>query len=159
MWHELFGWGRPDPETFTRPQFVERLRIGGIDVSPRTLAYWEGEGIIPHSTREWRDGAPHAIYPDWMLNVVTTVRTMQREGATLDQIRRAAQKTPWYAATGDDLVARFAEYADAADALAFDVARLVNLRGDVYGAETVEASVQFHDADGSETVRRLWEGE
>jgi DNA-binding transcriptional MerR regulator len=156
-WRDYQEPSSPDPETFTRPQFVDRLRAEGIDVSPRTLAYWEAEGIIPHSTREWRDGAPHAIYPDWFVGVVKMIQGMQAEGVSLKQIREVVRMTPWLMPIRSspppkspaDLAARFDAYTRAAEALGPQLAELARLSELVYGTPVINVAVQFRDENGT----------
>ncbi len=156
-WRDYMNANEPDPETLTRPQFVERLRAEGVDVAPRTLAHWESIGVIPRSSREWRDGAPHSIYPAWMAAVVRTVRGMQAQGATLEQIREAVRQTPWRipmtppdlsGATQAELIERFNTYLRASEALARKIAGLARLRELAYGVTILDVSLHFRDANG-----------
>lgn len=150
-WRDYQEPGSPEPETFTRPQFVERLRTEGLDVSPRTLAYWESEGIIPRSVREWRDVAPQSVYPAWMLDVVRTVRGMQAEGATLEQIRDAIAATPWLSPMAPPVEAaeRWNAYERASRDLAPKLAELARLRELAYGVRIVGVAIHFRDANGA----------
>ena len=173
-WLDYQEPGTPEPSPLlTRSEFVERLRAEGVDVTPRTLAYWESEGVIPRAVRRWRDGAPQSVYPEWMLAVVRTVRGMQAQDATLDQIRHAIRTTPWLtpmsppgepSASVADASERFNAYVRAAEALGPQLARFARLRELAFGVRIVDFEVRFRDASGVTGTHRFgapfaWLGE
>lgn len=157
-WRDLMGPDEPEPEILTRPQFVERLEAEGITVSQRTLAYWESEGILPRAVRQWRDGAPQALYAVWLVDIVRAVRGMQDAGMTLEQIREAVRFTPWRTpmtapgtppATREDLASRWDAYTEASHTLGPQLAELARLRELATGARIVDVTITFRDAKGA----------
>ncbi len=89
-WLDWLPEGAPEPdlaELFTRDELIEELHRRGVDVSARTLAYWESEGVLPRALRRWRDGSPAALYPDWYVGAITHIRKLQAEGIPLRRMR------------------------------------------------------------------------
>ena len=89
-WADWQSPASPEPEPLlTRAELVERVRADGFDVTERVLAYWEHSGVLPRAVRRWRDGKPAALYPQWAVSAVVTIRIMQTAGESLDLIRCA----------------------------------------------------------------------
>lgn len=99
-WVDWMPPGSPEPEgLLTRDELVDRLRRRGVDVTARTLAHWESVGALPRAVRRWRDGAPRALYPEWIVGLAAQVRDLaQHEGLSLREVgqhlRSQAQAPP-----------------------------------------------------------------
>jgi len=141
----------------TRPEFVARLTAEGLDVTARTLAYWESEGIIPRSVRQRRDGVPHSMYPFWMLRVVRVVRELQKSGAGNADIREKIIAIPWLApielAHGAPESRQQAQeisddYHDAIGELRPLVMRIARLHERMTGVRVLDTELQLIDANG-----------
>ena len=76
----------PDGEQLTRAQFIDRLRERGVDVSESKLVHWERAGALPRPVRRWRDGAPHAWYPPWLVLLAARIPDLQADGLELREI-------------------------------------------------------------------------
>jgi DNA-binding transcriptional MerR regulator len=79
----------PDAGTsvfLTRAEVLGRLEQIGLNVSERTLRYWEAEGVLPAPTVE-KEGKP-GVYPWWILDLIWQVRRLQNEGHALAVIKR-----------------------------------------------------------------------
>lgn len=87
-WRDWAAEDAPVPQLFTRAQFlalIERL-APGLDVSVRTLRYWEKEGILPHPARYFAAGATCAWYPVWECHLILALRLAQLRGRPLPEI-------------------------------------------------------------------------
>lgn len=79
----------PDPEGFlTREELLEEVNRNGNAVNPRTLAFWEREGVLPRPVRRWVGGRPHALYPELAIPAINHVRELQGQGLNLRAISR-----------------------------------------------------------------------
>jgi len=89
--------GTPEPtDLITRDEVIARLRRRGVKVAARTLAHWESVGATPHPVRRWRDGAPRALYPDWVVDIAIQVPHFLRyEGLTLSEVGDALRGQLW----------------------------------------------------------------
>ncbi len=81
--------GAPEPSRLlTRPELLDLLAQMGVDATEADLRYWEYEGVLPRALRRWVDGAPRALYADWVAYFVKHLRQLQRdEGLSLAEIR------------------------------------------------------------------------
>ena len=70
----------------TRDEFITELKQDGIDVSARDLVYWQTIGVIPYPDRRRHKGATRAVYPQWMLNTVHLMKSLQEQGYRLKEI-------------------------------------------------------------------------
>lgn len=83
-WREMLARGGIDPEaidrlqTLTRDEVLDRLRDGGVEVSAYDLQNWQQAGIIPHGVRKRHEGATRLMYPWWMVDIIRTLRELQR---------------------------------------------------------------------------------
>ncbi len=83
-WRDFAG---ESPPWLTRDELLARLRDDGVDVSARTLAYWESQSVVPRPVRRWVDGAPRVFYPELAVGAVAYLRNLQKEGLNLRAIR------------------------------------------------------------------------
>jgi len=110
-WRDWMHPDTPEPEPLlTRAQFVDRLQAEGVDVSERTLAHWENKDILPRAIRRWRDGGPKALYPEWLLPAVNTIRIMQDMGESLAEIRATIHSIYRLPLSEDEQIARNTAY-------------------------------------------------
>jgi len=159
-WRDWMEPETPEPplsELLTRAEFVERLQAEGVDVTARTLGYWEGLSIIPRAVRRWRDGRTQALYPEWMLRMVRVVRALQDAGEPLSEIRDRLRSVAWLAPIEDaagppipgrDVAERFAAYSRAAENIRDDLMELARLWERVGGVPVIYVDIRFLDARG-----------
>lgn len=57
---------------------------GRLDINPKTIRYYEGIGLLPDPERT---GAGYRVYGEDDVERVTFIKTAQRLGITLDEIR------------------------------------------------------------------------
>jgi len=95
-WREWINVGRlmEPKQLMTRSEIVSKLQSEGVDVSERTLGYWEKIGVLPHPVREWHEGAVRAIYPAFTADAVRYVRHRQGAGWALEKI--ALEMPDWF---------------------------------------------------------------
>jgi hypothetical protein len=126
-WVDLLPPGSPEPAVdhlVTRPQLFDRLSTLGIDLEERTLMSWEAAGALPRALRRWRDGRPHALYPEGWESAVYLVLDLQKQGWSLAQIADIVRRTPFAELTRRDWVAVVTEQArTAVDRLAAELER------------------------------------
>jgi len=63
----------PDPPLITRVELADSLRAENLNVSERTIRYWEQTGLLPHPTRGEQAGHGQGgpgLYPYWMPTVI-----------------------------------------------------------------------------------------
>ncbi len=66
MW-DAYNLG--DPPLITRAELIDALRAENLDVSERTLRFWEQTGLLPRPTRGEQSGHGRGgptLYPYWM---------------------------------------------------------------------------------------------
>ncbi len=91
--HKLETWRewQPDPEEdhpfYTREQLVSRLQRLGHDVTPNKIRHWQAVGAIPGPTRQWYGSAVHALYPEWLLNLIPHLIRFRQEGMPWPEVR------------------------------------------------------------------------
>jgi len=95
-WRDWVPEGYPEPpHLITRAELLGELNRDGIDVNARTLMYWESAGVLPRPVRRQRDGSIKALYPLGWQALVRDVRSLQRNGLSLqeiaDEVRHRAQ--------------------------------------------------------------------
>ena len=81
--------GDPEPPLLTKDEFIEKLSAWGIDVNYRNLEDWQLKGAIPYPVRRRHDGATRAMYPEWMLPMVTRLKQILDEGSSLKSAKQA----------------------------------------------------------------------
>jgi hypothetical protein len=96
-WRDWMVPGTPEPtDLITRDEVIERLHDRGVSVTPRTLANWESIGATPRPIRRWRDGAPRALYPAWVVDIAAQVPGMLRhEGIPLHDVGSDLRQQIW----------------------------------------------------------------
>lgn len=96
-WIDWMAPGTPEPtELITRDEVIDRLLQRGVKIAARTLAHWESIGATPRPVRRWRDGAPRALYPDWVVDIAVQVPHFLRyEGLTLSEIGDTLRGQLW----------------------------------------------------------------
>lgn len=87
-WRDWMPEGAPEPELLSRAELLDQLKAWRVDATERDLRFWEYEGILPRSIRRSHNGAVRAVYPKWYAYLPRRVRTWQRLGFSLEQIRR-----------------------------------------------------------------------
>lgn len=86
-WRDWFP-DAPEPDRlFTRDEVIELAARDGTEVTTSNIRYWEALGIIPRPIRRQHGDAVHALYPIWSAFLLREVRTFQREGYDLRQIK------------------------------------------------------------------------
>ncbi len=89
-----------DPALLTRAEVLARLERYGLNVSERTLRYWESQGVLPAPTVE-KEGKP-GYYPWWFIDLVFHVRGWRDDGLPLSDIKPRARYSasrlarPWW---------------------------------------------------------------
>jgi len=58
----------------------------GYTVTRRALSYWQAEGFVPYPTYTPFEGGKRAYYPQWMVDLIMMLRTLQADGYTLHKI-------------------------------------------------------------------------
>jgi DNA-binding transcriptional MerR regulator len=97
----------PDDQLFTRDELLHLLHQGAahlgnpsgsqfsndlatrVALTTNELRYLESEGVLPRPIRRWHKGAVRALYPVWVVHLVTHIRGLQLSGFALAEIR------PW----------------------------------------------------------------
>ncbi len=82
-WRNFLPPGFPEPRLITRVELLSGLAATGIDISERTLRFWEAEGVLPRPVRQSHQGIVQAIYPYWYSFVVQKVYSHRQEGLSL----------------------------------------------------------------------------
>lgn len=77
----------------TRDELVEKVRALGFRVSSDDLRFWETSGILPSAVKRWHEGATRAVYPQWMVAAVVSLRDYQGKGLSLDEIAQRLRAT------------------------------------------------------------------
>ncbi len=91
--HKLETWRewQPDPEEdhpfYTREQLVSRLQRLGHDVTANKIRHWQAVGAIPGPTRQWYGTAVHALYPEWLLNLIPYLIRFRQDGMPWSEVR------------------------------------------------------------------------
>jgi DNA-binding transcriptional MerR regulator len=158
-WRALMSPWWPDPEPLlTRGELVDRLRSTGVNITPRTLAFWEQQGVVPRAVRRFHNGKTQAVYPEWMIPLVTSVREMQQAGLSLEEIQGAIQvgidAGEWVLPPGVTRAAvhdRWRDYHDLAEALGPVVAELSRRWERATGRNLTAVSIQFCDETDRES--------
>jgi len=70
----------------TRDELVAELKGTQDEVTVHNLVHWQSMGAIPYPVTRRRRGAPRALYPQWMINLIHTLRTLQEKGYKLREI-------------------------------------------------------------------------
>lgn len=83
--------GREDAELAAEPllsreELVSELQSRGYEVSARDLIFWQAKRVIPYPVREKRQGMSIAVYPQWMIQVIHTLKGLQEQGYVLRDI-------------------------------------------------------------------------
>ena len=82
------GAPEPDPAAWLdRAELLDEVRARGAAVTPRALAHWESENILPRGVRRWIDGSPRARYPEFAVDAIVHLRALQAAGLNLQAIR------------------------------------------------------------------------
>jgi DNA-binding transcriptional MerR regulator len=77
----------PTGQLIDRDELVQVFESEGIDATENDLLYWQRLGVIPYPVLRRVGRTGHASYPFWMVELVRTLRQMQAEGHSLDEIR------------------------------------------------------------------------
>lgn len=85
-WRDFLPPHLPPPELITRGELLAWLNEQGIDVTERTLRFWETEGTLPRAVRQSHQGVVQAIYPEWFRLVVAGVAGRRGQGEPLASI-------------------------------------------------------------------------
>ena len=91
-WFDLLPPGEPEPPSITRSELLAILEAGGVDVSERTLRYWERSeldrlAILPRGRRGRYGGATQSLYPEWTPAIIARFRYFQQQGRSLQEAR------------------------------------------------------------------------
>lgn len=85
-WRDFLPLRHPVPQLITRAELLMKLAEVGIEVSERTLRFWEARGILPRPVRQSHAGVVQAVYPDWFPFIVQKVYRHRQEGLSLAAI-------------------------------------------------------------------------
>jgi len=150
-WADWMHPGTPEPEPLlTRAEFLDRVRADGGDVPETSLVYWEKDGILPRSVRRWRDGKPAALYPEWLIPAVNTIRIMQDMGESLAEIRATIRGIYRLPLSEDEQIARNIAYDAALKALIEPLAALVEQWERWSNQELENVRILLRTTDGAE---------
>ena len=99
-WLDWLTPGHPEPRPlFTREEVVDRTRKLGFKVSAGDLRYWEAEGVLPRAVKRWHGDATRALYPEWMPYLIASLRELQDDGLSLDEIAERLRAKFYQSAT------------------------------------------------------------
>jgi DNA-binding transcriptional MerR regulator len=70
----------------TRDELVAELEQLDIAVTARDLIHWQTVGAIPYPHRRRHKGATRGVYPQWMINTIHQLRSLQEQGYKLREI-------------------------------------------------------------------------
>lgn len=87
-WYDWFPTRTPR-DLVSREELLARLRERGIEISERTLTYWELKNVIPRPIRQRQagaKGAARALYPLFAVDTIAKVRSLQDNGISLRAI-------------------------------------------------------------------------
>ena len=82
-WQDLLLEGTPPPKVIGRKALLERCAQLGTTISERQLRYLESVGALPRPVRRFHEGAPQALYPIWLPDVVVHVWKQYQGGSKL----------------------------------------------------------------------------
>ncbi len=86
-WEDWLPPGASQPlNVITRDELIRRVRETGAELDSRDLIFWETEGVLPRPRKRWHDGAVRALYPEWAIYFVVTLRELQGAGHSLREI-------------------------------------------------------------------------
>lgn len=99
-WESWLPEGTVIPETdlITREDLISSLAYRGVKVTPRDLANWQSDGVIPYGLWKWHEPTrkTRALYPAMMISLIAQLRRYQREGMRLrtiePRLRRLARQ-------------------------------------------------------------------
>jgi len=139
---------KPEPTTlYTRDEIAEMA--SGVDkISGNDIRYWEYQGVLPRSIRQWHNGAARAVYPEWYAHLARMVRSLQRHGLGLDEIGPRIRQRAERLLHMDLTVAPFTLPAVVQAALN-DMARDLS---DLEGADIASIELSITLTDGSGTM-------
>ncbi len=128
----------------TRGQLLEHFHGA---VTERELRYWESLGALPRPVRRFHNGAIHALYPAWYVDVVGNVHLRRAEKLPPAEIRSyvrdlfdgfAAHLTGWQPRTGPSLPHGLVE----------EVERFARQMHQKYGITAHDATLSFRTKQG-----------
>ena len=88
-WRDWLPDGAPEPEArelLTRDEFLNALRDRDVPITTSMLVHWERAGALPRAVRRWQDGAPRALYPEWLIRLAALIPSLQERGLPLREI-------------------------------------------------------------------------
>lgn len=94
-WVALLPDGADEPDLVTRGQLLDRLGELELDISERTLMYWESIGILPRADRRYIHGRTQAVYPAGWEGAIHRVIQLQKHGYSLEAIGAHIRETPF----------------------------------------------------------------
>ncbi len=145
-------------ELLSRDELLQELQERGVDVNARTLASWEGKGVLPRAVRRWRDGGPAALYPEQAIGAVEHLHRLRAEGMPLQTIKplvRSWFRTRLAIEFADPEAQRAAreKWLPSPEDLEPQVTALAHRHRRVHGGPPItKAEIRFTDATGAEFV-------
>ncbi len=151
---------QPDPKEeqplYTIDQFISRLQGLGHNVTANNIRHWRAVGALPAPTRQWYGTAVHAVYPEWLFNLVPYLIRFRQDGMAWPEVSErlramvpemiARQPTatvtvrPPELATLDDAILAFAAQHEA-----------------ITGTPIARAELRLFDAEGKQRGRRTYD--
>lgn len=86
-WRDFMPEGAPMPALRSHDELLDALRDRGVDLPSSTLEYYRQQGILPRPIRRRHGGATRPVYPEWMVEAVEHLRTLQDQGFSLEEIK------------------------------------------------------------------------
>lgn len=152
-WRDWIGPKDPDPDhLYTRDQVAELASRSGEKVTGDDLRYWEYQGVLPRSVRQWHEGAARAVYPPWYVGLARMVRELQRRGYTLAEITdhiRDTLKSRKHLGKVFSVDLEFSEFTDADPELVTTINRLAVEVAEQDGSPISNIELIITLADGS----------
>ncbi len=142
----------------TRDELVAELNQLDIAVTARDLIYWQTRGAIPYPVRQKRHGSSVAVYPQWMVNTIHQLRSLQEQGYKLREIgpllrhdtyhhSTSYPKTPRQQRRHDERMARRAFF-PLVDELDPRIRSFARVHERLHGGHVVHAEVSLIDDQG-----------
>ncbi len=164
---------QPDPDEeqpmYTREQLISRLQRRGYDVTANNIRHWQAVGAIPAPTRQWYGSAVHALYPEWLFNLIPYLIRYRQDGLPWPEIReRLRAMVPELIARSAGITATVTTQPQPTatvtihpqppelNALDEAVRNFAAHHEDVTGTPIARAELRLFDAEGRQRGRRVY---
>ncbi len=158
-WEDWLPPGASQPlNVITRDELIRRVRETGAELDTRDLIFWETEGVLPRPRKRWHDGAVRALYPEWAIYFVATLRELQSDGHSLREIaatiRRKFHLSLAMGAYNEISPAEVSDLILHPEAFTTALAAYVRHYSRQIGKDVARAHVEFFDKDGTRVLDR-----